>query len=197
MSKKPICVGYRISSYFCLVFFLRKKTYQTSHIYYKCEVLLNQSCKEHITAQLIAILLSSFALSLSFIWSLHALELCHASHLWQSPLYNAQVAYSALQHLTASPVKEGCHCQAGRDNNQTCRLAIPALNLYQLLLWLTSSKRVQLALQQVHIQSSWMHIWTSDTVVNSHLVSDPRIPQRGFNQRQSVLVNVGWFATSE
>ena len=55
-----------------------------------------------------------------------AVELYHAPHLWDTPFYTFSIAYSALQHWTASPTKEVCHWQAGAENRQTWQLANPA-----------------------------------------------------------------------
>ena len=52
-----------------------------------------------------------------------AVELYHASHLWYPLFYTSPMAFSALQHWTASPTKEGCHWQAGGENRQTWQLA--------------------------------------------------------------------------
>jgi len=55
-----------------------------------------------------------------------AVELYHASHLWYPPFYTSPMAFSALQHWTASPTKECCHWQADGENRQTWQLANPA-----------------------------------------------------------------------
>jgi len=47
------------------------------------------------------------------------------AHLWHS-FSTSPMASSALQHWTASPTKEGCHWQAGKENRQTRQLANPA-----------------------------------------------------------------------
>jgi len=52
-----------------------------------------------------------------------AVELYHAPHLWQPPFYPSPMASSAVQHWTVSPMKEGCHWQAGGENRQTWQLA--------------------------------------------------------------------------
>ena len=54
-----------------------------------------------------------------------AVELYHVPHLWYPMFYTSPTASSALQHWTASPMKEGCHWQAGRENRQTWQLANP------------------------------------------------------------------------
>jgi len=47
-------------------------------------------------------------------------------HLWYPPFYTSPMAFSALQHWTASPKKEGCHWQADGKNRLTWQLANPA-----------------------------------------------------------------------
>jgi len=53
-------------------------------------------------------------------------ELYHASHLWYPAFYTAPMASSAVQHRTASPTKEGCRWQAGREYCQTRQSSNPA-----------------------------------------------------------------------
>jgi len=53
-------------------------------------------------------------------------ELYHVPHLWYPPFYTSPMASSALQHWTTSPMKEGCHWQAGGENRQTWQFANPA-----------------------------------------------------------------------
>jgi len=55
-----------------------------------------------------------------------AVELYHVSHFCHPLFYTSPMAFSALQHWTASPTKEGCHWQAGGKNRQTRQLANPA-----------------------------------------------------------------------
>jgi len=55
-----------------------------------------------------------------------AVECHHAPHLWHLPLYTFPMASSAVQHWTASPMKESCHWQAHGENCQTQQLANPA-----------------------------------------------------------------------
>ena len=55
-----------------------------------------------------------------------AVELYHASHLWHPPFYTSPMASSALQHWTASPMKEGYHWQADGEKCQTLQLTNPA-----------------------------------------------------------------------
>jgi len=49
-----------------------------------------------------------------------------ASHFWHPPFYTSPMTSSAVQHRTASPTKEGCRWQAGREYCQTRQLANPA-----------------------------------------------------------------------
>jgi len=54
-----------------------------------------------------------------------AVELYHAPHRWHPPFCTSLMASSALQHWTASPMKEGCHWETGGENRQTWQLADP------------------------------------------------------------------------
>ena len=78
-----------------------------------------------------------------------------------------------------------------------CRLRYNTLTadskcaLLSRLLRLTSRKPLWLDLQLVDIKSRWRHNWKSAQVVNSHLVCDPTIRERGFDlpRQQWSLLN--------
>ena len=109
------------------------------------------------------------------------------------PFYTSPMASSALQHWTASHMKEGCHWQAGGENRQTWQLANPAWYplAHHCYDWHPESRCGWTCNWPVDITSRWRHNWKSAQVVNSHLVCDPTIRQLGFDlpRQQWSLLN--------
>jgi len=70
--------------------------------------------------------LSAVSLSLTHLQALTVKTLGGGDDDRNDICQSSPMAFSALQHWTASPPKEGCHWQAGGENRRTWQLANPA-----------------------------------------------------------------------